>query len=376
MSWDNFIRQGFSQLPLVIQIAIVISLLAIVTTAMVFISILIMRGVRAYKGRRNSRFIQQADSLVLEQVIMNEGLQDDKGFEFLPSKAFHVLPLEKKWVRRLLVERIMEYRKNFSGSVSNKLRQLYIALRLQKDAQRNINSMWWNKKVAAISELFSMEVGGMEDEISPLLHHRNRYVRGISRCYFVKMSEGQPFEFLSDIRNPLVTWEQFELFNIIVQRKDMKLPLFSRWMNADCHPSVISFCFKLAVYFQQYETIPAIMRYIDSDNEALQVDAINSLGKLVAEEAEPAMVAIYPAASLAVKVEILKALGRIGSGKYLAFLEDVFETSDEFLLRKHSAKSIVNHEALSKKELLELESHSDAGSLVFLHHAMNPLIKY
>ncbi|RAJ08487.1 hypothetical protein LX64_01139 [Chitinophaga skermanii] len=373
-SWQT---QSFYDLPVFIQGAIVVSLLAIGATVLVFLRILMIRVIRFYYRRRGQRLRSQIDMLIMEHIISSEPVRDIATIVFLPTAAFQHLPLHKRWARRILVHRLQKYRSNFSGSVSESLRQLYIALGLQKDAARDLHALSWSKKVGALGELFNMEIGGYESQALHLTQHRNRYVRGMARCYIVKISEDHPFSFLDHINAPLVSWEQFELFKIITDRQGLAIPAFAKWMNEQYHPSVVSFSLKLAVHFMQFDAIPRMIALLDSPLVAIRAEAVNSLGKLMAQEAEDILVMRYSYEELPVQIEILKAIGRIGTGRYLPFLEYIFHTSaNDFLLRKHSAKSIERHRFTAGIEIEKLLNTSAGDEHLHLQHALNPLIKY
>ncbi|WP_212003846.1 HEAT repeat domain-containing protein [Chitinophaga sp. HK235] len=372
-SWLVEVKENFIYLPTFIQGAILVSLIAIAGIFIAYLNILLLLVVKYFQDRRNGPVIERIDTLLLEHIV-----QRDISEEKLPLALdeFQQLPLHHAWARQLLVQKILHYRRNFSGYVSDLARNLYIDLGLYQDARRKLSSSGSRKIVEGLGELFRMEIVVDEKEVLPLINHQDRYVREMARCYFAKCSAEHPMDFLQEIRKPLLTWEQVELFRLITQRTDIPAPSFARWIDPAMHSSVISFSLKLAAHFHQFDAIPAMISMLKTDNLEQRALAINSLGKLMALEAEPELVKIYGDQPLSCKKEILKALGRIGSGNQLEFLRQQFLESEEFDLKKHAAKSIVNHKALSQLILKQLQEQSVGQPLIILQHCLNPLIKY
>lgn len=372
-SWFQEVRDGFAYLPLFIQSAIVVSLLAIAGTLLTYLGLMVSRGLKYYRERRNQPVALQSDALILEYMLTS--ITAEAPAE-PPLEAFRKLPLHRNWARHLLVQKLLHYQRNFSGVSAAAFRELYEALGLHKQAERKLRSGRPSVMVEALSELFNMEVKMDEHLIMPLTHHSNRYVREMARCYLAKCSADHPLDFLADIQAPLLPWEQFELFRVISQRKDLPMPAFMLWMQPSLHPTVISFALRMAVHFQQFEAAPAISKLLKTDNIALRALAINSLGKLMAQEFEDTLLKIYADQPVACKMEILKALGRMGTGRHLAFLKQEFMQSPEFELKKHAARSIVSHAALAQPLLWELQAESKGQQHVILQHCLNPSIKF
>ncbi len=372
-AWLLEVREDFAYLPLFIQSAIIVSLVAIAGTLLAYMGLMLSRGLKYYRDRRNKPVSVQIDALILEymmQCILTPEPPE------LPVAAFRQLPLHRAWARELVVQKILHYRRNFSGVSAAAFRQLYEALGLHEQALQKLRSGHPPMVVEALSELFNMEIIVDEAIVLPMTTSSHRYVREMARCYLAKCSAQHPLDFFSDIDTPLLPWEQFELFRVISQRKDMPAPSFAQWIQPAFHPTVISFSLKMAAHFQQYEAIPAISRLLPSDDLQLRALAINSLGKLMAVDAENKLVAMYPSQPQACKSEILKALGRIGSGKQLGFLKQEFLHAPDFDLKKQAARSIVHHDVLAQPMLWELQAESVGMQHVILQHSLNPSIKF
>lgn len=376
-----FFRQYFyyfDSYPVVIQIALLLTLVAVVSTLSAYTVILYRR----YRGSRTekklARINPQLDAYITENIILNEQLAAGEPVNqiILPLDMFTHAQFRRKWVQQATISRLIHYRKNFGGEIGELLKKLYIDLELDKVSFKGLKSVKWDKKVKALVELTAMDMSIADVNILPLTNSKNRELRSEARHAYIKLSKNEPFKFFDIVTEPLLMWDQLELFKTITTTKDISIPNFARWVTYSSNKSVVAFCLKLIVHYNQQQAIPAIEKLLDSKDHYLRENAINALGKLKAENTEEKLVHIYSNQPLTCQLEILKAIGRMGTGKHLEFLRHEFLRSADFDVRKNAAKSIINHKKESEHLLRELLDTATAENALILKHCMNPLIKY
>nr|WP_295865042.1 HEAT repeat domain-containing protein [uncultured Chitinophaga sp.] len=373
--WLEDLVYYFAYFPLVIQIAIIVSVLAVAGTAVAYIYMIFFRWQKERRAKKERPLREKVNELLLEHIIY-KSLGDQDTPVALPLEVFETLPLQEKWAADVFKNQLLEYRNNFTGDIPLLLRQLYLELGLHRDAAAALRSGRRKKVINALVELSGMGVLLDNAHVLSLTQSGDQYIREMARCYWVQCSPDAPFAFFSQVKEPLLAWEQFELFRIISLRKDIPMPSFAQWIDPQYHPTVIVLCLKLAAYFQQPEAIPAMINLLKTTDEQLRAVTINNLGKLMALEAEPVLVEMYPQQPDNCKLEILKALGRIGSGNFIGFLQQELEHTDDFLLMKHAAHSIVAHKALASGLVARLQQSLTGTRKQLLQHSLNPLIKY
>lgn len=373
--WLEDLIYYFAYFPLVIQIAIVVSVLAVAGTTVAYLYMIFFRWQKERRAKKEKPLREKVNELLLEHIIY-KSLGDPDTQVALPLEAFQTLPLHHQWAADVFKSQLLDYRNNFTGDIPLLLRQLYLELGLHRDAAAKLRSGSRKKVIGAMVELSGMGVLLEEQHVLALTQSRDRYIRETACSYWVQCSPDAPFEFFSHVKEPLLAWEQFELFRIISLRKDIPMPSFAQWIDPQYHPTVITLCLKLAAYFQQPEAIPAMINMLKTPDEQLRAITINNLGKLMALEAEPILVDMYPQQPDNCKLEILKALGRIGSGNFIGFLQQELERTDDFLLMKHAAHSIVAHKALASGLITQLQHSLSGTRKQLLQHSLNPLIKY
>jgi len=363
--------------PLIIQIACVFIFIAVTCTIIAYLSILAGR----YKGHRHEKKLGKLhpliDQLLLENVLMNEALTHEDAEEIpLAADAFHQPVFRKRWARQALIDRLIHYRNNVSGIMGDQLRNLYIQLELDKESLKKMKSRKWDKKVQAMSELTSMNMSIADVTILPLTNSRNRELRAAARHAYIKLSKNEPFKFFDLATEPLLLWDQVELFRIISTTEKIAIPNFAQWITYSSNKSIISFCLKLVVHYNQISAVPAVEKLLDTRDHYLRADAINCLGKMNIEEVEARLIRMYNSQPLSCQIEILKLLGRVSSGKHVDFLRQEFLHSTDFELRKNAAKSLINNQWAAKNLINELVDTATAENKRILKHCMNPLIKF
>jgi hypothetical protein len=370
--------EQFSFLPLFIEIALAFIFIAIFATIIAY-SVILYKRWNAYAEEKRVNFIRpKIEEMITEQVLINENLEkipvDD--IEFDPA-ALNDNIYKKPWVRQIVIEVIISYRKNFRGEVGELLRKLYLDMGLTKDSYDKMKSLRWEKKIKAVSELTQMDIQISDVTILPLTNSTNPALRAAARNAYIQLSKNEPFKFFDVATEPILPWDQLELFKIITTTKDIAIPNFSRWVSYSTNKSVVSFCLKLIAHYDQQSAIPAVMELLNNKDHYFRADAINCLGKLTAEVAEEKLVRIYNTQPLACQLEILKAIGRIGSGKYLDFLKSEFLFSSNFDVRMNAARSIIKHNTPASRSLIdELKETTHDENRQIISHCQNPLIKY
>ena len=370
--------EQFSFLPLFIQIALALIFIAVFATIIAY-SVILYRRWRSFSEEKRKNFIRpKIEEMITEQVLINEKLEqipvDEIEFD---QAALNDNAYKTPWVRQMVIEILISYRKNFRGEVGELLRKLYIDMNLTKDSFDKLKSLRWEKKIKAVTELTSMDVQISDVTILPLTNSTNPALRAAARNAYIQLSKNEPFKFFDVATEPILPWDQLELFKIITTTKDIAIPNFSRWVSYSTNKSVVSFCLKLIAHYDQQSAIPAVMELLNNKDHYFRADAINCLGKLSAEVAEEKIIRIYNTQPLNCQLEILKAIGRISSGKHFEFLKTEFLYSSNFDVRINSARSIIRHNTQASRMLIdELKATTHEENQLIISHCQNPLIKY
>lgn len=363
-----------SSYPFFIQGAlfvILIILIGLVTTYL-YIVFVRLKSNRDHTLRNN--YEPKFRALFIEEIIINED-KTPEYFEEIVEK-FRKVNLKRRAVRRILIQDIIHFRDQFSGQVHERLRQLYLDLDLHADAKAGLRSTKAKVIIMALKELMEMRVYSSYFDSENLLNHENPYVREVSRRYIISLEKEGVARVFNTLTEPLSGMEQLELFQGITSISNLEIPDFSQWIRREQEYSLVSLCLKLTAHFQQYTSVPVIEQLLTTDNSVLRKEAVNALGKLMQVQSEDSLVSIYDDQEEEVKVEIVKAIGKIGSGTRLNFLKYIFDNESGIELKKHAAKSIMNHDVQGLFLFSNLYEKASIENRTILNHAANSHIQY
>ena len=370
--------EQFSLLPLFIEIALTLILIAVIATFASY-GVILVRRYRGYVYQKRLSYLSpKIEDLITEQVLLNENLDKNVPIDEIEfdKAAINNKLYKKPAVRQVLIDVLIRYRRNFRGEVGDLLRKLYIDMNLLDDSFKKLNTFKWESKIKALVELTQMDIPISDSTLLPLTNSRNPTLRAASRNAYIQLSKNEPFKFFDIATEPILPWDQLEMFKIITTSKDITIPNFSRWVSYSNNKSIVTFCLKLIVHYDQRTAIPAVMELLSNKDHYFRAHAINCLGKLSAEQAEERLVTIYNSQPVNCQIEILKALGRIASGRHLDFLKNEFLHSYNFDIQMHAARSIIRHNTQNSRMLLNelMETTNDESQLI-IKHCLNPLIK-
>lgn len=371
--------EQYSLLPLFIEIALALIVIAIIATISAYGSILFRRYKGYVHAKREGFLNPKIEDLITEQVLLNENLDKDVPIDTIEfdKQALNNKIYKKAEVRQILIDTLIRYRKNFRGEVGELLRKLYIDMNLQEDSYKKMKSYKWESKIKSLVELTQMDIAIADVTLLPLTNSRNPSLRAAARNAYIQLSKNEPFKFFDVATEPILPWDQLEMFKIITTSKDIAIPNFARWVSYSSNKSVVSFCLKLIAHYDQQSAIPAVTQLLETRDHYFRANAINCLGKLSAEAVEVRLVSIYNSQPLNCQIEILKALGRIASGRQLEFLKNEFLYSFNFDIQMASARAIIRHNTqVSRVILTEIMDSSSEENKTIIKHCQNPLIKY
>jgi len=368
----------FRLAPIIIQLASIAIVVSLIITLFSYILILKQRFNGYTEEKRRIKLEPIIDEAVISKIITNEMLIKANQINNIPLdiQSLRGKPFLKKRNRQILINHLMHYRKSVGGINGEMLKEIYLELGLDKDSMQKLRSPRWNAKVLGLQEMTTMELNIPDVNILPLTNHKNRNLRSAARSAYLKLSKNEAFKFFDLVTEPMLKWDQIELFRIITSLEGLTIPNFANWIAYSTNKTMVDFCIKLAVHYNQVNAGDAIIELLDSKDHALRASAINAIGKLRLEEAEDKMIRIYNSQPVSCQTEILKAIGRIESGKSYSFLKAEFMQANDFNIRKNAARSLVNSRGLPKGLIDELKETASPENLRILKHCMNPLIHF
>lgn len=326
----TLIEKEFNSTDILIKVCIVLIVLFIILFISFFITLMIARSSHRYDDRYEKN-IKEKYELLLTGVIFND--EDDlETEEFQESKRRVIMHFKKHYLhlrknRRYLREHILLLHKNFAGTAADVLRNLYMELKLDKEAMRELNSPDWGIQANAVKELAHLGVTRAVKKIKKRTQHENHTLRLEAQVASISLETKDHFSFLDKDRNKLTEWHQLNLSQIIDKLDANDIPLFSKWFSSK-NDTIVQFCVKMTLQFDQYESTNDLINLLKHPSQVVVGEVAKVLGEFGATDADVALLNVYRDADNWVKMRILNALGKCGTHEIIPFLQQQLLQND------------------------------------------------
>ena len=275
--------------------------------------------------KRKSRWKRIADALVLAALFFEEGVRK-------PGVA---IPESRKWIhtpgfRECLVDELVTAKKNLTGAAAAGLVRFYRLLQLEKDSEHKLSSPKWHLKARGIEELAWME---QKDQLRRIYRHtnnRNEFIRSEAQLAIVQLYGMEGLRFLNVVSEPISEWQQMKLLARLPKKAGEALKGIRGWLQS-ANPSVIAFALQLAAIHHLFEFHDHVAACLGHRDAKVRVQTVKCLREICNTQTSGLLIDRYPENDRAYKEAVLEALGVIGAGSSVHFLQWVLRNEDNSL---------------------------------------------
>jgi len=290
------------------------------------------------------------------------------------------LDLDKGIVQKVVRNILHEFIFTIGGEKGKSMRNLFNELGFDKEAQYEIRHTG-NHVVATVrslSDLALMKVDVQEEVIAQLLNNSSTEIRVSAFKYLLQVRGEQAFDLVLSRLHGINALNALDMYQAIVSTDYVGTYEFSQWLDITKSFSINCLMMDLMVYYQQLDEEKLWQLITSNENSKTLLKAINTLGKLLARDSEVRLTEFYSTEQpLNVKIEIVKALGRLGQGKSIDLLEKIFKDESSVLaLRKHVYRSLVAQKPYSIACLRKIENEVDSDEYKLIRYVSHPMVHY
>lgn len=328
--YDAFLNDVLNATDWLIVAAIILTIVFICLFILSFFTLIIAR-INHRLEDNHAKKLKEKYELLLTGIIFND--EDElETEEFLSSKKrvvdhFKQHYLHSKVNRNILREHILLLHKNFAGSSAEILRNLYLELKLDREAAKALNSPDWGLQANAVKELAQLNIPKAMKRIRRCAQNENEVLRLEAQVAMLRLDEVDPFAFLDNPKLYLTEWHQLNLSHVIGLLDKATLPSFSRWFNSKSD-TVVQFCVKMTLLFDQFENTDDLILLLKHKNPVVLLEVVKALGEFGATDADVSMLNIYRNTTTEVKIAILNAFGKCGTPDIIPFLQQQLVQND------------------------------------------------
>jgi hypothetical protein len=325
--WQSkFVYEGKS-IALVNALIITI-VLSIVTMVLLLIAILLNRRRMEKESTLRQYLLEKYQGLIVNYL-------------FGDTTAEQFRPIASDIYRRgVLIDQIIDVSVNLKGDAGAKLNHLYRVLNLDKDSIRRAHSRRWHLKIKGFRELAFMNIKDANPVIYKALNSKNEILRMEAQIALVRLSDDDPFTFLSHLKRPFSLWEQITLHDLMIQH-ELPVPDFQKWLIS-ANPTVVMFALRMIREFKQKDSEPEVRKALLHRDPKVSMLAVQVAGDLDMRSTLETMKRMYKYQEYNNCLEIVKSMGRMPDLTMMGFLKLVLDKEDDVQLQIEATKAIEN----------------------------------
>ncbi|TFH28225.1 MAG: hypothetical protein E4H10_01135 [Bacteroidia bacterium] len=322
----------FKNSPLLVTILYIVILYSIVTLITLLILILLNRSRMQREQNQIDYLLEEYQRLLIDYIFDEE--KREEALEDLRQVA------NNQMNRQVLIDQMIDLSINLKGEIKEIIKDLYFQLGLERDSLEKAHSKKWHKNVKGFRELAFMNIRDANEKIIESLNSNNQILRMEAQIAMVRLSDGNPYEFLHVLEKPLSVWEQITLHELLIQH-NLKVPAFKQWFHSK-NITVVIFALQMVSWFHQRGVGKEMITIFDHENEEVRCIAYEVCGDIGLKMAFPGMIKHYPEESITNKLEILRSFAKVPDEKYLKFLKSVLDMEEDVQLQILATKAMEN----------------------------------
>jgi len=325
--WQSkFVYEGKS-IALVNALIITI-VLSIVTMVFLLIAILLNRRRMEKESTLRQYLLEKYQGLIVNYL-------------FGDTAAEQFRPIASDIYRRgVLIDQIIDVSVNLKGEAGAKLNHLYRELNLDNDSIRRAHSRRWHLKIKGFRELAFMNIKDANTVIYKALNSKNEILRMEAQIALVRLSDDNPFTFLSHMKRPFSLWEQITLHDLMIQH-ELPVPDFQKWLSS-ANATVVMFALRMIREFKQKESEPEVRKALLHRDPKVSLLAVQVAGDLDMRSTLETMKRMYKYQEYNNCLEIVKSMGKMPDLTMMGFLKLVLDKEDDVQLQIEATKAIEN----------------------------------
>ncbi len=316
-----------------------LGLLFIGLGALYFLSIFFFRNKLSRRSGSMAKRKKELAPLISNFLFFEEDSSREEKEEYLNLKVQVRDLLKDKFNRKALTEILMDLQKDLSGDAQQRIYNLYKDLGLDQDAFKKLKSWKWEVVSEGILELTHMQVGDAFTIIRKFINHRRGVVRKQAQIATVTLKDEGINYFLDSNKYNISEWQQLKLLDVLRHKEDFEPPRFKAWLTSK-NRDVVLFALRLIKYYKQNDAQASLIQLIKHKNNQIKAEAISCIKEFHFSDAVETLKAVFWRCSTDVKLQLLDAIGVMGSSKDIEFLQSIEKKENNFNVKSKTLSAI------------------------------------
>lgn len=321
------------------------------------------------KRERETKKIREQRQEMLSLILFDDNPESESYQTIFELPEFSTSPTarlgkRKKYrYRQIMLNEMLDIKKNLSQASLTPLYDLYNKLELHKDSLRKMKSRKYRKVVLGIREAASMNYKHHYKEIYDFTNHPNEIIRVEAQEAMVRIWQTSGLRFLSNSTYDVSDWEQMSLINLLQLSNSKKPRHLSKWLSSDNY-TVVVFALRLSALYNCYELQEKIYNCLHHVHDRVKTEAVNCLKTIYDENTELLLTDYFKQVNLNVQRHVMRALASMASNESTSFFFQQLRNED-VEIRFSAVKSLYSKE-YEQQILTALENEPELRSGVML----------
>jgi HEAT repeat protein len=343
---------------LVLVNALIVAIIISIATMIILLIIILLNRKRMEKEELLHQYLlEKYQSLIINYLF---GYVSPEEFRSIASDTYR---------RQVLIDQMIDVSINLKGEESNKLQSLYKLLSLDRDSISKAYNHRWHKKIKGFRELAYMNIKDANVAIYKALNSSNEILRMEAQIALVRLSDDDPFEFLSHLTSHFSLWEQITLHELIIQH-NIPVPSFNKWLTSP-NPTVVIFALRMIREFKQIESEDNVRETLMHPDPAVRCLAVQVAGDLDMHSTLEPMKHMYKNQEYKICLEIIKSMGKMPDISMMGFLKLVLDKEQDVQLQIEATKAIRNNGEEGDKALVKLMESEYKNYNIIIKHVLD-----
>ena len=338
--------------------ALIITITICLVTMVLLLIVILLNRTRMEREERLKQYLMEKYQTLIIDYLFGETTPQD--FKAIASNTFR---------RQLLINQMIDVSINLKGDDAKKLLGLYKHLGLDRESIARATDYRWHKKIKGFRELAFMNIKDANPAIYKAINSSNEILRMEAQIALVRLSDENPFEFLSHLTRPFSLWEQITLHELLIQH-ELPVPEFRQWLTSP-NPTVVMFALRMIREFKQKDAEDGVREVFSHPSPEVRQLAVQVAGDLDMRTTLEPMKKMYKDQEYQVCLEIVRAMGRMPDVSMMGFLKLVLDKEDDVQLQIDAVKAIENMGEEGVKALVKLMKSEYKNYNIIVRHVLD-----
>lgn len=319
---------------------------------------------------KRKKNVLEATDLLLTQLLFWKG--EVKQMKIAVEEFKNSVPYTKRWCRKLIMERILQMKRNFQLD-SDILLDIYKLFGFEKVTYDLLDHARWHKRSLGIYQLQFIHDVTKRGQLHSFLAEENIQVKSNALIALVTFLP-ERFGILANYEETLTKADEIKLMDIIYHISP-ELPKNTALLLKSPNTSIVVLGIKLMVLYKAQLSIGQIGKLVRLSNFRIRREAIKAVGKLKFAEANDILTGQYRIEQhQKIKIDILISLKKTGDKKTVRFLKSLLETETDPDIKFKIVDALITLEPGFFEEEIHLPLLQDRELKGMALHVKDPLL--